>query len=134
VLLTVAFIGWELRADTPMMPMRLFRSRALSSGIAASFLFYAAMYGTLFLLPQFFQGCGCCVPIQAARLLVEIVKLSDVTMSQQAASHASDVGRGKDGSFWQRTLHREIPDVLRRSMQVRIERLLNSLAKLSISI
>jgi EmrB/QacA subfamily drug resistance transporter len=56
VLLTVAFIGWELRADTPMLPMRLFRSRALSSGIAASFLFYAAMYGTLFLLPQFFQA------------------------------------------------------------------------------
>ena len=54
--LTAAFIGWELRADTPMIPMRLFRSRALSSGIAASFLFYAAMYGTLFLLPQFFQA------------------------------------------------------------------------------
>ncbi len=56
VALTAAFIGWELRADAPMIPMRLFRSRALSSGIAASFLFYAAMYGTLFLLPQFFQA------------------------------------------------------------------------------
>ena len=38
-----------------MVPMRLFRSRAFSSGIAASFLFYAAMYGVLFLLPQFLQ-------------------------------------------------------------------------------
>jgi EmrB/QacA subfamily drug resistance transporter len=56
LLLTAAFIGRELRADAPMVPMRLFRSRALSSGIAASFLFYAAMYGTLFLLPQFFQA------------------------------------------------------------------------------
>ena len=56
LLLTAAFIGWEWRADSPMIPMRLFRSRALSSGIAASFLFYAAMYGTLFLLPQFFQA------------------------------------------------------------------------------
>jgi EmrB/QacA subfamily drug resistance transporter len=55
-LLMAAFIAWERRADSPMMPMRLFRSRALSSGIAASFLFYAAMYGTLFLLPQFFQA------------------------------------------------------------------------------
>jgi MFS family permease len=37
------------------VPMRLFKSRAFSSGIAASLLFYAAMYGVLFLLPQFLQ-------------------------------------------------------------------------------
>jgi MFS family permease len=35
--------------------MRLFASRSFASGIAASFLFYAAMYGVLFLLPQFLQ-------------------------------------------------------------------------------
>ena len=55
ILLAVGFVLWELRARQPMVPMRLFRSRALSSGIAASFLFYAAMYGTLFFLPQFLQ-------------------------------------------------------------------------------
>jgi MFS family permease len=38
-----------------MVPMRLFQSRAFSSGMTASFLFYAAMYGVLFLLPQFLQ-------------------------------------------------------------------------------
>src|SRR5260221_1298634 len=54
-LLAVAFVAWELRAGAPMVPMRFFRSRAFSSGIAASFLFYAAMYGTLFFLPQFLQ-------------------------------------------------------------------------------
>jgi EmrB/QacA subfamily drug resistance transporter len=54
-LLAVAFVAWELRARAPMVPMRFFRSRAFSSGIAASFLFYASMYGTLFLLPQFLQ-------------------------------------------------------------------------------
>jgi len=54
-LLAVGFVLWELRACQPMVPMRLFRSRAFSSGIAASFLFYAAMYGTLFFLPQFLQ-------------------------------------------------------------------------------
>jgi EmrB/QacA subfamily drug resistance transporter len=56
LLLSVAFIGWQLAAAAPMIPMRLFRSRALSSGIVASFLFYAAMYGVLFLLPQFLQS------------------------------------------------------------------------------
>jgi EmrB/QacA subfamily drug resistance transporter len=54
-LLTVAFIAREWRAPAPMVPMRLFKSRAFSSGIAASLLFYAAMYGVLFLLPQFLQ-------------------------------------------------------------------------------
>jgi EmrB/QacA subfamily drug resistance transporter len=55
LLLAAAFIVWELRVRTPMVPMRFFRSRAFSAGIATSFLFYASLYGTLFLLPQFFQ-------------------------------------------------------------------------------
>jgi predicted MFS family arabinose efflux permease len=53
--LAMAFVRWELRAREPMVPMRFFRSRAFSSAIVASFLFYASMYGTLFFLPQFLQ-------------------------------------------------------------------------------
>jgi EmrB/QacA subfamily drug resistance transporter len=55
VLFAAAFVVWEQRARAPMVPMRLFQSRAFSSGMTASFLFYAAMYGVLFLLPQFLQ-------------------------------------------------------------------------------
>jgi EmrB/QacA subfamily drug resistance transporter len=51
----IAFVAWELRVREPMVPMRLFRSRAFASGVAASFLFYASMYGTVFFLPQFLQ-------------------------------------------------------------------------------
>ena len=54
-LFALAFIAYELRTPTPMVPMRLFASRSFSAGAAASFLFYAAMYGVLFLLPQFLQ-------------------------------------------------------------------------------
>jgi EmrB/QacA subfamily drug resistance transporter len=54
-LLALGFVAWELRAPAPMVPMRLFGLRAFSAGIAASLLFYAAMYGVLFLLPQFLQ-------------------------------------------------------------------------------
>ena len=54
-LLAIAFVAWELRADEPMVPMRFFGSRAFSSGKAASFLFYASVYGTVFFLPQFLQ-------------------------------------------------------------------------------
>jgi EmrB/QacA subfamily drug resistance transporter len=55
LLLAVAFVAWELRAREPMVPMRLFRSRIFSSGIAASFLFYASMYGVLFFIAQVLQ-------------------------------------------------------------------------------
>jgi len=55
LLLAAAFVTWEWRASAPMVPMRLFRSRAFSSGIVAGFLLYGALYGVLFLLPQFLQ-------------------------------------------------------------------------------
>jgi EmrB/QacA subfamily drug resistance transporter len=55
LLFTIAFVAWERRASAPMVPMRLFASRPFASALAASFLFYAAMYGVLFLLPQFLQ-------------------------------------------------------------------------------
>jgi EmrB/QacA subfamily drug resistance transporter len=55
-LLVLAFVAWEQRARQPMVPLRFFGARAFSSGIAASFLFYASMYGNVFLLPQLFQA------------------------------------------------------------------------------
>ena len=55
-ILAIGFIARELRAREPMVPLRFFRSRAFTAGIAASFLFYASMYGVLFLLPQFLQA------------------------------------------------------------------------------
>jgi EmrB/QacA subfamily drug resistance transporter len=55
LLFAAGFVAWELRASAPMVPMRLFASQSFASGVAASFLFYAAMYGVLFLLPQFLQ-------------------------------------------------------------------------------
>ena len=55
LMLAAAFVGWELRAREPMIPMRFFRSSTFASGIASSFFFYASMYGVLFFLPQFLQ-------------------------------------------------------------------------------
>ncbi|MEH2550587.1 EmrB/QacA subfamily drug resistance transporter [Bradyrhizobium sp. AZCC 2262] len=55
LLFAIAFVARELWASAPMVPMRLFGSRAFAAGVTASFLFYAAMYGVLFLLPQFLQ-------------------------------------------------------------------------------
>lgn len=55
VVFAVAFAAWERRARVPMVPMRLFRSRAFSAGNTANFLLMAAIYGTLFFLAQFLQ-------------------------------------------------------------------------------
>ena len=53
--LTLTFVARELQARAPMVPMHFFGSATFSSNTASSFLFYGAMYGTLFILPQFFQ-------------------------------------------------------------------------------
>jgi EmrB/QacA subfamily drug resistance transporter len=70
LMLAVAFVICEQRTSEPMVPMRLFRSRAFSSGIASSFLFYASMYGVLFLLPQFLQVAQANGPLGAGLRLL----------------------------------------------------------------
>ncbi len=50
-----AFVGWELRTNEPMLPMRFFRDRAFSAANGASLFMYFGMFGSIFLLTQFFQ-------------------------------------------------------------------------------
>jgi EmrB/QacA subfamily drug resistance transporter len=53
------FIAWERRAREPMLPPRLFRSRAFSAGNAAAFFMTASLFGAVFFLAQFLQtGLG----------------------------------------------------------------------------
>jgi MFS family permease len=49
------FVGWERRARTPMLQLEFFRDRTFASANAVSFFMYAALFGTLFLMAQFFQ-------------------------------------------------------------------------------
>jgi EmrB/QacA subfamily drug resistance transporter len=55
LLLVGAFIARELRAPEPMLPMRLFRSRAFSAGNAAIFLTFASLFGAVFFFAQMLQ-------------------------------------------------------------------------------
>ncbi|MFD6158331.1 MFS transporter [Nocardia sp. NPDC060256] len=54
VLLT-GLIAWELRTPDPMLPLRLFRSRAYRISNATSFTFAMGVFGSIFLLAQYFQ-------------------------------------------------------------------------------
>ena len=54
-ILLAAFVVWELRAKHPMLPMRFFRNRAFALANVASLLMFFGMFGSIFLLSQFFQ-------------------------------------------------------------------------------
>jgi EmrB/QacA subfamily drug resistance transporter len=56
VLLVAAFIGWEMRAAEPMLPMSFFRSRAFSAGNAAIFFTFASLFGAVFFYAQLLQN------------------------------------------------------------------------------
>jgi EmrB/QacA subfamily drug resistance transporter len=60
-----AFVGWELRAKEPMLPMRFFRDRAFSAANGASLFMYFGMFGSIFLLTQFFQTAQGYSPLEA---------------------------------------------------------------------
>jgi len=50
-----AFVAWERTATEPMLPLRFFQNRAFSAANGASLLMYFGMFGSIFLLTQFFQ-------------------------------------------------------------------------------
>jgi EmrB/QacA subfamily drug resistance transporter len=59
------FLLWESRAPAPMLPLRFFRSRTFSAANAASLLMFFGMFGSIFLLAQFFQTVQGYSPLQA---------------------------------------------------------------------
>jgi EmrB/QacA subfamily drug resistance transporter len=64
-LLIAAFVAYELRARAPMLPMRFFRDRAFSAANGASLFMYFGMFGSIFLLTQFFQTAQGYSPLEA---------------------------------------------------------------------
>jgi EmrB/QacA subfamily drug resistance transporter len=63
--LIAGFVAWELRAREPMLPMRLFRSRAFTATNGLSFAMFFGSFGAIFLLSQFFQTAQGYGPLEA---------------------------------------------------------------------
>ncbi|MFF0160344.1 DHA2 family efflux MFS transporter permease subunit [Streptomyces sp. NPDC005263] len=63
--LLVGFVLYELRAEHPMLPMRLFRHRSFSAINGASLLMFLGMFGSIFLLSQYLQTVGGYSPMEA---------------------------------------------------------------------
>jgi EmrB/QacA subfamily drug resistance transporter len=53
--LVAAFVAWELRTASPMLPMRFFRKRSFALANVSSLFMFFGMFGSIFLLSQFFQ-------------------------------------------------------------------------------
>jgi EmrB/QacA subfamily drug resistance transporter len=64
-ILLTAFLAWEHRAPQPMLPLRLFRSRAFSAVNGVSLAMYFGVFGSIFLLAQFFQVTQGYSPLEA---------------------------------------------------------------------
>src|ERR687898_264346 len=64
VLLT-AFVAWELRAKAPMLPLRFFRSRQFAATNGVSLAMTFGIFGSIFLLAQFFQTVQGYSPLEA---------------------------------------------------------------------
>lgn len=52
------FVAWQRRAPAPLLPLRLFRSRAFAAGNVAIFCLNATLMSAIFLTAQYFQVIG----------------------------------------------------------------------------
>jgi EmrB/QacA subfamily drug resistance transporter len=59
------FLAWQRRAATPLLPLRLFRSRGFAAANAASVAYSFGTFGAVFLLAQFFQMVQGFSPLEA---------------------------------------------------------------------
>ena len=60
-----AFVWWEFRTPSPMLPMRFFRNRTFALANVSSLFMFFGMFGSIFLLAQFFQTVQGYSPLQA---------------------------------------------------------------------
>ena len=63
--LVATFVWWESRARAPMVPMRFFRRRAFFAANLTSLMMSFGLFGSIFLLAQFFQIAQGYSPLQA---------------------------------------------------------------------
>ena len=68
--LLAAFIWWELRCDSPMLELRLFKRSRVALGIAAAWLSFAGSSATFFMMPFFFQNVQGYSPRQSGLFMV----------------------------------------------------------------
>jgi EmrB/QacA subfamily drug resistance transporter len=87
----VAFLLWEGRTPTPMLPLDIFASRQFSAANAVTFVVYGALGGSLFLLPIQLQRVVGYSPLASGVALVPIT-IVILLLSARAGRLASRIG------------------------------------------
>ncbi|MEV6108080.1 MFS transporter [Streptomyces sp. NPDC051940] len=70
-----AFVRAQARRAAPMVPLRLFRTRAVSVGVAVGFAVNAAFYGAVFVLSLYFQQARGLSPLHTGLLFLPMTAL-----------------------------------------------------------
>ena len=83
--LLAAFVAWELRSPAPMLPMRFFRSRAFTAANGVSLAMYFGVFGSIFLLAQFFQVTQELSPLEAGLRIAAVDGDADVRRAGRGA-------------------------------------------------
>src|SRR6476620_11319343 len=65
VVVLALFVLWELRTEAPMLPMRFFRNVTFTAANVASLFMFFGMFGSIFLLAQYFQTVQGSSPLEA---------------------------------------------------------------------
>jgi EmrB/QacA subfamily drug resistance transporter len=68
--MVATFIAWELHTETPMLDMRFFKNPRFSVANAAITLTFFAMFGSMFLMTQYWQLVHGYTPLEAAVRLI----------------------------------------------------------------
>jgi EmrB/QacA subfamily drug resistance transporter len=89
-----AFVVWERRTESPMLPMEFFARRSFSVTNAVSLAMYFGMFGSIFFLGQFFQNVLGNTPLQAG------VKLLVWTGASMLVAPLAGVFSERYGSRW----------------------------------
>jgi len=69
LLLTAAFVSWELRQEHPLLDMRVFRDAGFSASMVVGVIMAGALFGAVFLIPVFMQEVQGKDTLQAGLLL-----------------------------------------------------------------
>lgn len=91
--IAVAFVGWEMRRDDPMLDIALFRSRGFSAGSIALSLLFFAMAGTVFLQAQYLQFVLEYTPLAAGFALVPAA--IGMLLGTGAGAHLAEMHGGR---------------------------------------
>jgi EmrB/QacA subfamily drug resistance transporter len=91
LLLLAAFIWWEHRTPSPMLPLNLFRSGQFTSANVVTFVVYGGIGGALFLLPIQLQEVSGYTALESGIALLPVTAIT-LALSQRSGALADKIG------------------------------------------